>query len=82
MDRGLTEKRKLVLTVLIVSAMACVGALWWFETATGLISELDSRGYPFLLVIFSAALVANLFLRTHQRTVELICYLGLAFYFA
>jgi PAS domain S-box-containing protein len=61
--------------------MVCVGALWWFETATGLITELDSRGYPFLLAIFGTALTANLFLRNHQRTVELICYLGLAFYF-
>jgi PAS domain S-box-containing protein len=81
MDTRLSEKRRLVLTILIVCAMICVGALWWFETATGLITDLDRRGYPFLLALFTAALSANLFFRRYQRVVELVCYGGLASYF-
>ncbi|GAA4322763.1 hypothetical protein GCM10023144_03040 [Pigmentiphaga soli] len=77
----LSARRSLIVNTLLAIGAACVVALWRFESGSGLISEFDSFGYPFLFVILLGGLVACLVAPAHRGVIELCAYLGIAFYF-
>lgn len=80
MEKKLAAHRRLIVRLLIGVGLVGTISLWTFEVQTGLISDYDRYGYPFLLTVFCVS-TALLFVRPRwQRAAEWIAYLGFAIY--
>lgn len=80
MQRDLAQQRNLIVRILIGTGVLCVVGLWTFESATGLLSDYDSFGYPLLLAAFAVSLLILLATPRHHHRAERLSYFGFALY--
>ncbi|MBA1159004.1 GGDEF domain-containing protein [Microvirga mediterraneensis] len=81
MDGPLHKRRRSVLSLLAAGGLLCVGSLWWFETATGIIAEFDRYAYPALMLVFICSLVILRLFPKRFSLALLGCYFGASLYF-
>jgi hypothetical protein len=81
MDNPLQERRRSVLSLSAAGGLLCVAALWWFETATGIIADFDCYAYPALALLFRCSLVILRLFPARFSLALLGCYFGVSLYF-
>ncbi|MCX5493816.1 GGDEF domain-containing protein [Kaistia dalseonensis] len=73
-------RRKRIIRLFIAGGVLVFSALWWAESAAGIILPFDSHAYPVVIGFLAASLAIMLALPQFEAALELACFLGVAIY--
>lgn len=81
MDPSVEQRRRFIARTISLIAPCLVLVLWVFESRTGLISDADRYGYPYLLALFCGKLAIEQFTTRARYAIDVAAYIGVCAYF-